>query len=525
MKFRKMANEAPKVLAVVAEYGEFQEILRTLDLLQADLSCSVTIFFAKPYSRRLSADTTMVLGRGYSWIDYLGNLHSQPAPAVHQLDISTVQKKPGPPPRVFKKQRRSRMSAFLLFGPLLLSGATIWILLSLLNSMREIGSGFISLVVNVRYLRKRKKVIEGVVQRIRPHLIIVGQDGVANELSFALQTAKVNGIASMIVPFAMVNLREFAEYASARSDCGVDSGAINWVLSKLFPQWVIEFRGKRVLRLPGARGLALELGGLIKGQPWIPFSEPVEAIACDSEVTKRGLVAMGLPPERISVVGKVVHDCLAQHLKAGAGGRKALLERLRIVDEGPVVCCGWPANIFPWLGGRRIEYSGYPSLARVWARELNRVRELYRATVLISAHPKATEDELAEALAQGFPIVRGDTDELLAHCDVFCTLNGSSITAWAIACNKPVVLFDCYQTGYEEFTGVPGVIMTETEQDFSAELQRLCRSADARQALARAQKSIIADWGTLDGGSGRRLAQLARGLIEQSVQPTECPTQ
>ena len=122
-------------------------------------------------------------------------------------------------------------------------------------------------------------------------------------------------------------------------------------------------------------------------------------------------------------------------------------------------------------------------------------------------------EHLQEASRRGLKLVRGDSDALVAHCDLFTTLNGSSLTAWAIACGKPVVLFDCFRTGYVDFDEVPGCIMVHDETAFLGELDRMCGDAGARASLGEAQRSVAADWGVLDGRAQERLAALAAQLI------------
>jgi hypothetical protein len=141
------------------------------------------------------------------------------------------------------------------------------------------------------------------------------------------------------------------------------------------------------------------------------------------------------------------------------------------------------------------------------------MRQRHGVDVLLTVHPKTLDTEMAAAVEQGLAYQRGETEEVVAHCDLFVTLNGSSITAWAIACGKPVLLFDCYDTGYTDFDQVPGCVMTTDESTFAGELARLCSDADARGSLARAQAGVAPQWGVLDGRSADRLATLATELM------------
>jgi hypothetical protein len=264
------------------------------------------------------------------------------------------------------------------------------------------------------------------------------------------------------------------------------------------------------LRFHGARGLALECAGLVNGNPWHPFSALVTAVACDGRVSRENFIAMGVPPAQLHVVGAPVHDRLAAHLKQG---RSEFAVRYGLAPERPIIVCGWPVNMFAWGGASRGCYSDYESVARAWALALSTMRDKHGVQILVSVHPKTLDGEFQAALAHGLQVVRGDSEALIAHCDVFTTLNGSSLTAWAIACGKPTLLFDCFATGYTEFDAVAGCRMVYREADFIAELDRLCADPAARRAMAEAQQKVAGDWGNLDGRANERLAALASALI------------
>jgi hypothetical protein len=382
------------------------------------------------------------------------------------------------------------------------------------SSLRALAGDVRALVCDYRAFRRRYREVERVLCMHRPALVVVGQDLIGKELSFLLIAARRLGIPTLIVPFAMFSVRELAEYAASRAEHHVGGRPLNALLAAWHPRWALEHNGQRLLRLPGSRGLALEWSGLISGNPWAPCSEPASAVACESRVAKRSFAGSGIPEGRLRVIGSPVQDRLAA-ARADGEGRNRLMTRHGLNPAQPLVVCGWPANIFPWLGGRRIGYPDYDSLARAWADVLSAMRDRYGVQVLLSVHPKTLAHELAAGRARSLACQRGDSEEAVAHCDVFVTLNGSSITAWAIACRKPVLLFDCYETGYRDFDEAPGCILVTEEAAFRRELERLCAGRDAREKLAAAQAAVAADWGELDGRARERLAALCAELTSR----------
>lgn len=475
-----MNGRARPILAAVLEYGEFPEILRVADIVRQKCGRDVVIFFAKNSYRRLVEDTTVAVAAGHTWMDAKGVRHDTPASAMHGCERS------GTP---MASKSTSRAGGYL----------------------RALAVDIVIFLSDLRRFRARAREIKSVLKAVRPQLIILGQGTLGSELSFLLIAARQMGLPSLLVPFAMFNLEEFTEYAAGCPSYHVCTRTrpLNRVLARLFPKWAKSVRDADVIRLPGARALALTAAGLAPEDPWPPCAGPATAIAVDSNASRQSLIDIGVPAEPIKVVGSTVQDLLARHR---AAGKAEMFARFSLDFDRPLLVCGWPANMFAWLGERRALYQDYASLARAWASMLAAIRDEHGIQVLITVHPKTLDQELIEPISRGLTVVRGNTDQLIAHCDFFTTLNGSSITAWAIACAKPIVLFDCFQTGYREFLHLAGCAMTFDESSFVFELRRLC-DPRVRAAKAHEMACIAADWGLLDGRAADRLVALIEKLL------------
>lgn len=507
-------KEAPLLFAVL-EYGEFPELLRVADVLHARLERQVLFLFVKRSYRRLAEDSQAVIERGFVWIDDLGELHDAPAP-VQEKEARPVA---APAPRSLQEPQ----------PPLEATSRSLWALLSASVCLPFYGLAYLGrdTAVSVRVLarqganfyrdlrrfRARYRAMEKLLVRYRPSLLIVGQDPPATELPMLLIAAGRLGIPRLMTPFAMFSLRETAEYGWTQESHQADASAFNALVATFFPHWLLSWKGRRFLRLPGPRAFALECAGLVHGLPWSPLSEPVEAITAESRVAAAALAGMGIDHARIAIVGSPVHDRLAIHLENRDALRQELCVRHGLDPGRPILVCGWPANIFPWLAGRAIRYADYPALALAWAKALAEMRDSHGINVLVSVHPKTLAEEYQVAEDHGLVCCLGGTDELIAACDLFTTLNGSSVTAWAIACGLPVLLFDCFETNYTDFNDVPGCIQVQTEEEFVARLDTLCAVQGERARLAVAQQQVADDWGRLDGGVSKRLGALAESLV------------
>lgn len=507
------AVNSPFAFAVL-EYGEFPELLRVADVLSARFGRQIFFVFVKRGYRRLREDTQAVIERGYSWVDADGQLH-QTAAANVDVPVYVVANEPvdfgEPVPPSIKRsnscwRRLSALVSLPIFSARYLARAIV-------VQMRSSGRDMANFLRDFRRFRRRYSDMEKLLARYRPSLLVVGQEPPGTELPMLLIAAGRLKIPRLITPFAMFSLRETAEFGWAKADFQVSASGMNALVAWAFPYWMVEWKGRRYLRLQGYRALALECAGLIQGMPWSPLSEPVEALTAESEVAAEALVSSGVQRKSVVVVGSPVHDRLKLHLSQRGDIRERLCAEYGLDPSLPLVVCGWPANIFPWLAGRTIEYPDYQSLAETWASVLAEARARHGVNVILSIHPKALPEEYRAAVERGLPCRVGRTDELIAICDLFTTLNGSSITAWAIACGLPVLLYDCFETNYTDFDDAPGCVHVATRADFAKRLNALCASADERSQLAAAQLRIAADWGRLDGNAGRRLGDLVSSLL------------
>ncbi len=504
---------APLLFAVL-EYGEFPEMLRVAEALHQRLGRPVVFWFVKASYRRLAQDSAAVVAQGFSWLDAAGRWSDQVASGLApQASAGAAPSLHEPLPKLPRAaSRRGRLGRWLA-----LAGLPVFVLSAVLrdtgSALRHTARDLANFTRDLRRFRARHRVADGVLASIRPALVVVGQDAPGSDLPFLLVAAGQRRIPRLMAPFAMFSLNETADYAHARPGHRVQASALNTLVAKIYPHWVLGWRGERLLRLPGWRALALEHVGLVHGLPWTPLSEPVEALTAESEVAAQTLVELGVDSDRISVVGSPVHDRLGAHLAQRSALKERLCQEHGLDPPRPLVVCGWPANLFPWLAGRVIAYRSYDEVAVVWAAALADVRDRHGVNVMVSVHPKTLSHEYQAACDRGLPCRVGGADELIAASDLFTTLNGSSITAWAIACAVPVLLFDCFDTRYEDFKWVQGCVQVQDEHGFVDELSWLCADADARADLALRQREVAGRWGILDGGASTRLADLARRLI------------
>lgn len=455
------SNKKPhKILLFVLEYGEFPEILRIANLIKLHTGYETYIQFAKTKYNRLVIDTKATIENGHKWLDSKGQLHSDIAksnPEISKNKATSLQS---------LEKKQSGLKFFLVE----------WI-----NFMRD----FI-------VFRKRYKRIYNQIELFAPSLVIVGQDALGKSLSFALKACQKQTIPTIISPFAMFNIEELEYYAMGQMKHQLSYSLMNRMVAFFFPIWLKEIDGKKFLREPGSRALALELSRLYNGNPWIPCSQRADIIVCESAVAKRKFESLGLPPSRLRIVQSPILNKLAAINKIQ---QNEWLKRNGLDINKKTLLCGWPANITSWLGERKGVFDTYENLTKYWADLLFEIQQTYDLNVIASIHPKTLDVEIEELKKRKLHYVNAESEYAVKSCDLFTTLNGSSITAWAIACAKPVILFDCYLTKYPEFYDVEGCEIYDEAEAFSNRLKQLCENENLLKDLANRQARVANDWG------------------------------
>lgn len=503
----------PVILLAVLEYGELPELLRVAEVATVALEGRAIFLFVKHSYRRLAEDTAAVVAGGFLWMDAKGGIHSVAAPlkveAIPQKNTGNfIQGPPVLPSRAIGRNLVGRCSAIAML-PFL---SIFSIAAAIGQATRQVARDLANCARDMRRFRQRYRELHAMLATLHPSILIVGQDSLAGELSFLLHAAGQLGIPRLVTPFAMFSLQETADYARANPPHHVAASVVNRLVARVFPHWVLRHGSSNVLRLPGYRALALEMTGLVNGLPWSPLSEPVEAITASSEVAAEVLVALGIKRSMLHVIGSPMHDRLAGMLANRLALRARLCSEYSLDPKKPLLVCGWPVNMFAWLAGRPASYPDYSAVAEAWAKILAEMRSFHDVNVIVSVHPKTLDSEIIALKRANLPCRRTGADELIAAADIFTTLNGSSITAWAIACGVPVVLFDCFHTHYTDFLSLAGCLHAETEEEFSRALHDLCSNEANRTALAVHQQGDALHWGCLDGQAGARLANLLRDL-------------
>ena len=378
------------------------------------------------------------------------------------------------------------------------------------------GCGVLNLLSgNVFYhLRRLAKLLRSVTRLIRqqkPSFLVLGGDLVHYDTAVFIIVAHQEHIPAVVIPGWMASAREAAEAVMHNPAYSLQQ-RFNRLVGALYPRWVYEHKGRRLLRLPAAQVLAREWLGLAPPLPWILHSGYADAIAVESEAMRLYCVSEGLPSDQLVLTGSMAHDVMAETLKDVARRRTDLCHRLNLPPGRPMLLSALPPDFLYMVGGRpECDFQTYDELVYFWVQSLAAV-EGYN--VVISLHPSVAYEDMKYIEQWGVKIAREATMVLIPLCDIYVASISATIQ-WAIACGKPVVNYDVYRYRYPDYAGVEGVITLEEKEEFLSVLKRLTQDHEFYAEVTARQAACAGRWGVLDGQAGRRMLQLFDRLVEQ----------
>jgi hypothetical protein len=369
----------------------------------------------------------------------------------------------------------------------------------------RIRTGYYYIKLNRDLMLRRAAVCQAVLSQRDYGWLVLSEDNVELDTAVWIAVARRLGIRTLIVPYTISNVAEFAESYVWHPPYQVAANRANRLAAALFPQWVLRYKGRQLLRTTYGRVFATELLGLTPPNPWLLNSGFVDAIATESAAMHDYYVAGGIPAQQLVITGSLADDVLADAARDAPQRRRALLEKLGLPMEKPVLVCALPPdqNTYDRPG---CEFTGFDDLIGFWGSCLAAVEGW---NVIVRPHPKTAPDRLSALRRHGVTISYEDTATLIPLCDLYVASVSATIR-WAIACGKPVVNYDVYQYGFKDYQKVRGVRRVETREEFKRVLQVMTTDEAERAALAAQQERDAPRWGQLDGRAGERLLALLR---------------
>lgn len=364
-------------------------------------------------------------------------------------------------------------------------------------------------------LLQRQAVGTALAERVNPGLVIVAEDSLEHQSAAFIKVFRERGVRTIIVPFTLPSPIEVAE----GSPPIVVGDPLSSLIATRFPQWMLDYKGTKRLRLAPLDILARELLGLAPPHPWVYNSGGAAAIAVESPAMASLYASFGFPEDQLIVVGSSVDDVLYASLQAKEECKRRLCEELGADPRKPILVWAVLADQFHQSHRVVPEYSSYGEVVDFIAAELARLSPDF--TVVARLHPRSVMEEIAPIVsAHGIQVSRWPTEKLIPLGDFYVATTSATLR-WAVACGVPAINYDLYQYDFmENLNSAKGVVRVTSKRDFSATVRRYADDPEYRRSLQDYQRGSAPEWGRLDGHSGDRLRQLciesARGVARRA---------
>lgn len=349
-------------------------------------------------------------------------------------------------------------------------------------------------VFTAKVYRELLDAYRAVLQQERPQVIILPEDVVGMVCPLFIRAGHLEGIPSVVLPYTICNEQE--AFRSLSGLAPVQMGyRINRLVALLFPNWVMEQDGKRILRLPGTHIIGHWLAGCMPPDPWMMNSGWADAIAVENEAMRLYYRVSGVPASRLKVVGAVYDDEIAGIRGDKLHRRTVLNRQLDLNPEKPLlVVAGCPdqSRVCP-----RFAYASLTEFADKLAEVLVPLKERYE--IVFRPHPNLV-GFMHLMRERGITVTTMETSYLVALADAYIGFASATIR-WAIACAVPIINYDVFAYGYSDFRHVPSVRTVDNHAAFAEAALRL-------PGTFQWPNEGSGEWGRLDGRSTERIVDL-----------------
>lgn len=330
--------------------------------------------------------------------------------------------------------------------------------------------------------------------------LIVGEDGVGGP-SRLISMAKTKKVKTLILPYEYSSRKQIIESLIPSNVRIQKPSLLKAAVCFLFPNWCLEFEGRKLLRLPPVEILLRELTGDSIENPWTVHGGAGHLILAESLKMKNHYLSEGVSESKVTVTGSLTSDEIHRMTRSEIVNNKSYNHRPVGEPRRLKVLCAFPPSYISERG-HLCEYNSYTALVLDW---IGLIESSLKADVTYQAHPNLARID-RNTLEKNIELNSSDIMELISGSDLLVT-SVSSIIKTAIQFGKPVVNYDVYKFNYPDYEGTEGVFHVTSRAEFEAVLRDFDNPKFREDSTRRIIQSA-AKWGVVDGKSWDRILEI-----------------
>jgi hypothetical protein len=360
-------------------------------------------------------------------------------------------------------------------------------------------------ILQIKKIKHQILFVREVIREQKIDAVLIADSGPGSSFwgLIIIQAAHGEGIPVITAPLGKWSTDSYAEAILTSRYLHMKNPLVQ-LIGAIFPKWVYNYIGIRMIPVEPELLLALEFLHLNPPNPWLMVSNNEDAVAVDSIDTFEHYSNNGVAPEKMIIIGIPEHDIMAEFQSNSKRLRTELCERLNLPVDRPIILSALVQDHY--LGGRpTCDFQKYEDMVEFWVKSLGSINGY---NIIISLHPSDGSKNYDYIEQWGVKICRDDLSTLIPLCDIYVAPGFSTTTPWAITCCKPVILYDVFRWGNPTYQSAPGVITVQEKSEFLDELKKLTSDPEYYTKIVALQVLVAKNWGNLDGKATERLLHL-----------------
>ncbi|HAS47564.1 MAG TPA: hypothetical protein DCS93_44215 [Microscillaceae bacterium] len=349
---------------------------------------------------------------------------------------------------------------------------------------------------------KEKKLL---LQKENIELLIITEDGVSYDVPFFVRAANLLNIKSAVVPFTIANALEPATSLSKANGRFDVKGLRKKITGLIYPKWVYDFQGQKMLRVDEEKVFAMELAKVAPPIPWMYNSGQSSVVIMESEFIKKYHLKEGIPAEKMNTAGAIYLDILYDIVQHKQAARANAGDKYNSDPDKRWLLCSLPPDFAP-----NTEFAAYDEMVKFWIKTMCASSQ---AQVFVSLHPRTAKEKVDFIEEMGAIIIDEPIEGFLPLCDVFVACISATIRM-ALACKIPVVNYDVFQYKYEDYNQIKSVKTVFNKVSFQEQVQKMTQDPDYYESIINYYQETEGYYGKMDGKNHERLLQLFDHLTQ-----------
>ncbi len=540
------AAERSTALYAVSEYGEFFSLVEIAKLVQAELGLHPVFLFKSDYGA-LRNHTHLLERLNFSWTTALSD----------KLEFDARGVEPGlsdyiPTNLLREASLKGTDEQAAVSGPaanMSPAASLLWDLRLFAERVRsrlqrgrsaDIAAERRPFFNLIGYYRKKLNLMDRIIVRFRPQVIITGQDYPLSISTLAGHAGAKAGIPMAVIPFSMTpTTKEIAESFFGSRTNEIKRRLLTPRFQAVLGNWLHTYRGRVYSRLSIPEARASDALRLTPSQPWTPNSGLGVVFAPSPQGHDYAGMA-GIAENQRRLTGALWSDKLIGQAETRSERRDSLMRdilvfetyarnvaRSRTVPRRPdpirveasdkdrtLLIFSWPPNQNPRKANG---FATVEEMNAALAEMLIALAMSASVKIAISLHPTLVGTSLGTELKRaGLYVIDRPLIEVVDCADIFCATVSSTLL-WSVQAGVPSVNLDIYSYGYIEFKEA-GMCEASTVPGLKAELLKLIEDQTYRDAVKASQDRVREHWTMPDGKASERIIAALASMLPDGAE-------